>query len=385
MLFSEIIGQSEVKRHLANTVKNRRISHALLFTGPRGTGKLAMAVAYSQYMLCEDRNQDEPCGSCSACIKVAKLVHPDLHFVYPHVKTASKDKEKTKGKIKEDDTLDGKWRNIFLNDPYFTVNDWNKAIDAEKKQAVIYAETSEEIIKKLSFKAFEGEYKIMVIWLAEKMNSQASNKLLKILEEPPENTVFILISEEPELLLPTIRSRVQAIKFDKIDDESLCAAIKKKFNTGDIETLNIARLANGSFSEAALVHNSSEESDFIFSKFVEFMRFCYAAKIQELTTFSEEMAMLNRGRQKQFLVFCQRMIRENFMKHTAIEKLVRLTKKESEFSEKFYKFINSTNVIDLYNEFNSAHYHIDRNGNAKIVFLDLALKITRIFRSKSSA
>ncbi|MBI5219956.1 MAG: DNA polymerase III subunit delta' [Bacteroidia bacterium] len=374
MLFKEVIGQYAIKERLVQTVKEGRISHAQLFIGPKGTGKLAMALAYAQYISCENRQENDSCGVCPSCHKFNKLIHPDLHFVFPVVKKSDK-------KPVSDSYIET-WREVLLQNPYISPNEWYEAIGAEKSQGLIYTDESEEIIRKLNFKTFEGEYKIMIIWLAEKMHPAAANKLLKILEEPPPNTIFFLLSEEPELMLPTILSRTQLIKLPKIDDNSLSETIKDRFDLSDEEIQNIVRISGGSFLNALNIIQSSDEQKFNFKKFQELMRLCYGQKIFELQGWVDSIATVGREKQKSFLGFSLRMIRENFLMHIAKPELIYLTKEESDFSEKFHPFINSANVRQIAEELNKAQYHIERNGNARIVLLDMTLKLVKFLKQK---
>lgn len=375
MLFKEVIGQQKVKKQLIQTVKDSRVSHALLFIGPMGSGKLALALAYSQYISCENKKEDDSCGECLSCRKFNQLVHPDLHFVFPVLK-GNDLKEISDNYIKQ-------WRETILANPYISPNDWFQVIGvSERKQPQIYTAESEEIIRKLNFKTFEGEYKIMIIWLAEKMNNASSNKLLKILEEPPPKTIFILIAEDSSLMLQTILSRTQLIKLSKIDDESLSNSLRKKFSIPELEIQNVVRLANGSFLNAINIIESSDEQNFNFAKFQEVMRLSYGVQILELNKWTEEMAASGREKQKSFFTYCLRMIRENFIMHIQKPELNYMTSEENTFAKKFHPFINEANAQQIAQEFNTAQYHIERNGNPKIIFLDLALKLVKLLKLK---
>lgn len=375
MLFKEVIGQSRIKQRLVQTVQEGRLSHALLLIGPKGSGKLALSIAFAQFISCENRQPDDSCGECASCRKYKLLAHPDLHFVFPVIKSPDK-KEISDNYLKE-------WRNTITENPYISPTEWFQALGiTERKQPMIYTAESEEIIRKLYFKTYESDYKIMIIWLAEKMHNTAANKLLKILEEPPPLTIFILISEDHSLILPTILSRTQLIKLPKIDDESLAGAIAGKYQIPDAEALNVVRLANGSYLDAINILETSEEQKFNFRKFQDLMRLSYGVKIIELQKWSEEMAGSGREQQKSFLTFCLRMIRENFMMHSGKPELIYLTSDEKTFSDKFHPFINAANARLIAGEINTAQYHIERNGNPKIIFLDTALKIVKLLKMK---
>ncbi|HBX51910.1 MAG: DNA polymerase III subunit delta [Bacteroidetes bacterium RIFOXYA12_FULL_35_11] len=372
MLFKEVIGQNEIKKRLIRSVNEGRISHAQLFIGPVGTGKLSLAIAYAQYISCENKQESDSCGECPSCHKYNKLIHPDLHFVFPVIKSGS-----DKGLS---DVFIDKWREAILENPYISPSEWYKKIGAEKKQAIIYSEESENIIHKLNFKTFESEYKIMIIWLAEKMNVQGANKLLKIIEEPPPKTIFILISEEPDQLLQTILSRTQLIKLPRIDDESLMAKLKSDFSLSEEVAINIARISNGSYNDALNNFQSSEETIFNFEQFVSIMRASYGLKMTEIQKWVSDMAEIGRGRQKNFFIYALRMLRENYVQNLKVTNLNYMTKEEQEFSDRFSTFVHRGNIEDITKEINTAIFHIDRNGAARIIFTDLALKLHRLLR-----
>ncbi len=375
MLFKEVIGQHKIKQRLINTVQEGRLSHALLMIGPTGSGKLALAIAYAQYISCENKQETDSCGICPSCRKYNQLAHPDLHFVFPLIKNTDR-KEISDNYLKE-------WREAISENPYISPNEWFQKLGiTERKQPLIYTAESEEIIRKLNFKTYESDYKIMIIWLAEKMHNTAANKLLKILEEPPPMTIFILISEDHSLILSTILSRAQLIKLPKIDNESLASALINKFSLSNEEAENVIRLANGNYLTAINIIETSDEQKFNFTKFQELMRICYGIKILDLQKLTEELSGIGRERQKSFLSYCLRMIRENFIMHTNKPELIYLTKEEKVFSEKFYPFIHAANAQQLAQEFNTAQYHLERNGNPKIILLDMGLKIVRLLKLK---
>ncbi|HOS84065.1 MAG TPA: DNA polymerase III subunit delta' [Bacteroidales bacterium] len=375
MLFSEIIGQTQIKQELLETVRNNRISHALLFYGPEGSGKLSLAIAYAQYINCEQKGEKDSCGVCPSCLKYNKLQHPDLHFVFPVA---------TNTKVKKDPVSDNfiaEWREIFLQQPYMSLDMWLAHIGVENKQGSIQREESREIMRKLNLKTYEAEYKVMIIWMAEKMNETCANKLLKILEEPPAKTLFVLISEHTEDLMATILSRTQIIRIPKIDDESMRQKLASDFSVSgeDLETL--VHNANGNYFKAfELMSFENSNSDF-FNYFTQIMRLAYAKNLPELSTISETMAGIGREKQKGFFEYALKMLRENFILNQKKQEIVYLYKKEKDFSEKFHSFINERNIAQLTKEFNEAHYHIERNGNAKIIFFDLFIKIMMLLRS----
>ncbi|OFX20401.1 MAG: hypothetical protein A2033_13475 [Bacteroidetes bacterium GWA2_31_9] len=370
MQFKDIIGQSEAKKKLLNAVKGNRVSHSVLFLGPEGCGKLGLAIAYAQYISCENKTEEDSCGVCKSCLKFNKLVHPDLHFVFPVFKT----KKITKDPIS--DNFINEWREFVLQNHYFSLNQWTAHIaDSENKQAIISVNESSEIIKKLSFKTFESEYKVMIIWFPEKMNKEASNRLLKILEEPYEKTLFILVSEDSGHIIQTILSRTQLFKISKIDDYSIVNYLIDKHSIEESEAVNIAKLSHGNIINMFQILGSTENSTKFLEDFSTMMRTAFKADTIEISNWAKEISKSGREKIKEYLVYSLRMIRENYLMTNNIPDLVKLTGGETEFSKKFHPFINSRNVPIIYEEINKAYYHIERNGNASIVLLDLALKI----------
>ena len=375
MLFKDIIGQKDIKQDLIDTVRNNRISHALLFYGPEGSGKLSIAISYAQYINCENPTETDSCGVCPSCLKYNKLQHPDLHFVFP-VATNSEIK-----RIPVSDNFIAEWREIFLQQPYLSLDMWLAHIGVENKQGSIQKEESREIVRKLNLKTYEAEYKVMIIWMAEKMNETCANKLLKILEEPPPKTLFILISEHTEDLMSTILSRSQIIRIPKIDDESMREKLEMDFDIHgeDLETL--IHNANGNYFKAfQLVSFENSNSDF-FNYFTQIMRLAYQKNLPELLDISEQIGGMGREKQKGFLEYSLKMLRENFILNQQKQEIVYLYKKEKEFSQKFHSFINERNIAQLTKEFNEAYYHVERNGNSKIIFFDLILKIMVLLRA----
>src|SRR6056297_583467 len=269
MQFKEIIGQHKIKEQLINSVKENRIPHAQLFIGPSGAGKLSLAIAYAQYINCEDKQDNDSCGRCPSCLKYQKLVHPDLHFVFP-VKKASESNPET-----SDDYMNV-WIETLLENPYLSPRKWYDKLALENKQGIIPTSESARIIKKISFKTYEAEYKTMIIWLPERMHRSAANKLLKLIEEPSEKTVFLMISENSDLILPTILSRTQKIKVPKIDDESLFNSVSDTFNLDSKKAQEIVRLANGSYIQALQHINENEENSENLERFKSLMRLCYS-------------------------------------------------------------------------------------------------------------
>lgn len=369
MLFKDVIGQEEIKQRLIQEVSEGRIPHAQLICGPEGVGKLPLALAYARYISCTNRSATDACGVCPSCVKINKLVHPDLHFVFPVVKSGRSDDYITE------------WRKLVLNNPYFSLNHWLNEINAENAQAVIYTKESDEIMKKLSLKSSEGGFKITIIWLPEKMQAACANKLLKLLEEPPEKTVFLLVSENPELILPTILSRTQRFNIRNIDEASIAQALQEKYNIQPTDSVDIAHLANGNFIKALETIHLNEEHQLFFELFVNLMRLSYQRKIREMKLWSEQVSALGRERQKNFLAYCQRMIRENFMYNLRQKELSYMTLNEQNFATRFAPFVNERNVMGIMDELSEAQQHIEQNVNAKMVFFDFSLKMIVLLKN----
>ncbi|MDA3952309.1 MAG: DNA polymerase III subunit delta [Bacteroidales bacterium] len=374
MQFKEVVGHKKIKEKLIHTIKENRVSHAQLFLGAEGSGNLALAIAYAQYLSCDDKQSDDSCGVCPSCTKFKKLVHPDLHFVYP----VSTSKTVKKDPISGD--YIAQWREAIIENPYINQTKWYEIIDVENKQGIISKNESYDILKKLNLKTFESEYKIMIIWLPEKMNAFAANKLLKLIEEPPEKTLFLMVSENTEQILQTILSRIQLIKIAKIDNESMRIALTDKIGLSPEKAQDIAHLSNGNYFSALNLINSEEEESLNFDYFTQFMRLSFQRKIIEIIEWVDEISRIGREKQKNFLAYSIRLIRENFMLNIDNRELVYLTKKELDFSENFSQFIDKENIYPIYDALNRAHSDIEMNAYNKIVFLDLALKIIKLIK-----
>ncbi|HRW62286.1 MAG TPA: DNA polymerase III subunit delta [Bacteroidales bacterium] len=375
MQFKEVIGQQKTKERLINTVKDNRISHAQLFLGPEGSGNLALAIAYAQYIACSNRQENDSCGVCPSCLKYKKMVHPDLHFVYPVATSKAISKDPV-----SDDYI-AQWRETIIENPYISETRWYEIIDVENKQGIISKNESQEILRKLNLKTFEAEYKIMIIWLPEKMNAAAANKLLKLIEEPPEKTLFLMVSENSEQIISTILSRTQLVKIPRIDNDSMRNALCDRFGMTPEKASDIVHLANGNFFDAQNIIHSVEEDEYNFNQFTTLMRYAYQRKMHEIINWVDDIAQIGREKQKSMLAYSLRLIRENFMLNLQKKEMVYLTQKEYDFSVKFSPFINMNNIQVLYQEFNRAHTDIEMNAYAKIVFLDLALKIMKCIRA----
>lgn len=368
MFFRDIIGQVEIKRKFLQEINEGHIAHAQLISGPEGSGKLPLAIAYARYILCTNPSNKDACGVCPSCVKMNKLAHPDLHFAFPIIK-----KKGGKDVICDDYIKD--WREFVIQNPYFTFNHWAKEISAENSQPIIYAKESDEMVRKLSLKSSEGGYKVMIIWLPEKMHTVCANKLLKLLEEPPAKTLFLLVSENSDLILQTILSRTQQVNIRKIEESCITQALKDKYGITEQDALNISHTSNGNFIKAIETIHFNEDTKLFFELFVSLMRLSYMRKLKEMKAWSEQVASMGREKQKNFLEYAQRMIRENFIFNFHLKELTYLNLDEQNFASKFAPFVNEKNAISIMENLELAQQHIEQNVNAKMVFFDFSLKM----------
>lgn len=383
MLFSEVLGLSHIKQHLGRSAEAGRIPHAQLFVGPEGSGTLPMALAYARYVLCGNKG-DENNGGNEACNrKCESYSHPDLHFAFP---VANSDKIKSHA---VSDHFIGEWRQFLKEQPYGNLFDWYRHIGIEKKQGQIGVDDAQDIVKKLSLKSYEGGYKVMLVWMAERLNSAASNKLLKLIEEPPYKTVILLITEDEEQLLQTIRSRCQVLHFPPLSEDAIAAALVSKGLMRD-EAMRIAYEANGNFNKAVDLMNRDSE-DLVFEQwFVQWVRSAFKAKgnkaaIHELILWSEQVSGTGRETQKNFLLYCLSVIRQAMLINYNARSLAYMQIHIDGFKlDKFSAFIHENNVGAIVNELEEAIYHIERNGNSKIIFTDLSIRLTRLLHRKAA-
>ena len=383
MLFKDIIGQEATKRQLRQSVREGRIPHAQLLTGISGIGKLQLALAYAQYLNCPNRTEEDSCGVCPTCLQFERLQHPDLHFVFPIVGS--------------DETCDAflePWRTILLDKHYFDLEDWHNAIGMETKQSMIYEKESGEILRKLSLKPYGNGYKVMIIWQPEKMNITTANKLLKLLEEPPEKTVFLLVSEHPEMLLATIRSRVQTIRVPRLETETITQALVAE-GIEWTKAYDIARIANGSYLAACKKADESEENQQELRDFIALFRDAYTVgvlkdpqkkyeSLKRLRQWSLDMAdsKVGRERQKHFLQYAQQQVRENYIRNVGEAELNYQMEAERDFSVKFAPFIHDGNVEAIMRQLDLAERQIEQNGNAKMIFFDLCLQMIVLIKKQ---
>lgn len=373
MFFKDIIGQNEVKERLISSAGKGIIPHAQLFCGQEGIGKFPLALAYAQYLNCENPSQTDSCGKCPSCVKYNHLAHPDLHFVFPIIKKATKKKEVCDDYITE-------WREFIKQNCYFNLSQWLDYIDAENSQGLIYAKESEEIIRKLSLRIYEAKYKVMIIWLPEKMHESCANKLLKIIEEPTDNTIFLLVSDIPDNIITTIQSRCQRVNIHGVKEKDITQALESAYNITPEDAASVAHLANGSYLKAMETISLNEEHKFFFNLFIQMMRASYARNIKEIKAIGNEIAGVGRENQKGFLKYCQRMIREYFVSNMSQPEMIYLAQDEANFGTRFAPFINERNIMGFMDELALAERHIEQNVNAKMVFFDLCLKITMLIK-----
>ncbi len=371
-VFKDIIGHEEIKLRLVNSLKTGRISHAQLFAGDTGYGSLALALAFAQYVFCTGNKQDDACGKCPSCRKMQKYIHPDLHFVFPVVR-------KTKSPVSDEYLTE--WRRLLSKGPYFSLEEWYAEMGVEDNaQAAIYTEESTNILRKLNLKSFESDYKIMVIWLPEKMNPECSNKLLKIVEEPFDKTLFLMVSEHPEQIINTIQSRLQRIHIPPLHQEQIQQQLVRQKGISDTKAREFAHVASGNWFRALCLLNESEDQVYNQEKFVSLMRLCWERKMLPVNEWVNEIASLGRERQKNFLRHAIRMIRENFIRNFEQADLNYMTEREKNFSLRFSPYVHEGNIFPLTKEFERAYNDISRNGNAKIIFTDLYIKVMQNIR-----
>ena len=383
MLFKDVLGLDHIKNHLASSSDRGRIAHAQLFVGAEGSGTLPMALAYIQYLVCGNINGENKGGIQACNLKFDSLSHPDVHFAFP---TSNSDKVKSHAVSNH---YMEEWRQFLKEQPYGNLFDWYRLIGIEKKQGQIGVDEAMDVVKKLALKSYEGGYKVMIIWMAEKMNTPAANKLLKLIEEPPEKTVFLLITEDEEQILQTIRSRCQILHFPPLAEATIADALVERGLVRE-EALRLAHEANGNFNKAIdLMNNDSE--DLVFEKwFVQWVRSAFKAKgnkaaIHDLIMWGEEVAKTGRETQKKFLKYCLAVMRQALLLNYGAKELAYMKIHVDSFQlEKFAPFVHENNIISIVEELENAMYHIERNGNSKIILTDLSIKLTRLLHRKAA-
>ena len=386
MKFKDVIGQNEVKEKLIKAFKEERVPHTQLFTGKEGTGALPLAIAFSQFINCENRSENDSCGECPSCKKYEKFAHPDLHFIFPSNKPEGfKENPASELFMKQ-------WIEYLQKvDGYALQNEWYSYLNIGKKQGSIYARDANNLIRILGLKAYEAKYKVVIIWMAERMDATPANKLLKTLEEPPENTIIFLISERYELLLPTVRSRAQLVKVPKIKDEELKKAIIEKFpdiaDSKEEYLETIIKNANGSWNKALELVSEEDSTEENFSDFREWLLLCYRYDYPKIFEFAQKMSLKGREKQKSFLQYGLDVVSSSLKINNGNKNLISGTNDEKTFLIKFAPFINEINQLEFYNALNEAVYHIERNAHAGILFGDLSLTLVELLykgRKKTS-
>ena len=378
MFFKDIVGQENVKDVLRQNVAEGRIPHAQLIAGPQGTGGLPLAVAYARYLCCTNRHDGEACGTCPSCMKMNKLVHPDVHFMMPVFKRES---SRPPENYPQSDDFIFDWREAFLDNPYQSLGQWLRAAGADNQQGEIYVAQANEIIRKLSLRSSEGGYRVVILWMPEKMNAECANKLLKLIEEPPTATVFLLVSDEPDAVLPTIQSRTQRLNLRPIPEADVQQALMERFSIEPPMAANVAHTAQGSWAKALSTLRTDDDTRLYTELFIRLMRLAYGRRLREMKQWSEEVAKMGRAPQKQFLDYCQRMTRESFACNFHNPQLTYMNIDETTFTARFAPFVNERNIIGITDTLADAQRDIESNVNAKMVFFDLALKMIMLLKN----
>ena len=377
MFFKDVIGQDELKKQLTETARKGLIPHARLFHGEEGTGAFQLALAYARYLNCTDRHADDSCGKCHTCLQYNEMAHPDLHFVFPMI-TQSKPKKEVC-----DDYL-VEWRAFLRNKmakkAYFTLDTWVDTLGDEKKQAIIYSAESDKIIHKMNLRIYEAAFRVLFIWMPDRMHESCANKLLKLIEEPPTKTAILMITDNLDKTLGTIVSRSQLVQVRPIKPAIIAEALKDQWGVQEDEARTIAHLSGGNYFKAVEYLSAEKDDAYFLEQFKAIMRNGWLRSIVAMKSFSEEMASLGRDKQKNFLVFCQRQIRENFISCLHETSLNFMNKEEADFAVKFSPFVNERNVVDLMDELALAEMHIAQNVNSKMVFFDLSMRITTLVK-----
>ena len=378
MKFQEVIGQGEAKQRLVKLVEEGRVPHAMLFTGPKGCGKMAMAMAFASYLLCANRHDGDSCGTCQQCIMLRKWAHPDLHFNYPVIKQSGT----TSDYKPVSDDFSKEWHDLLADGPYFTIEQWLQAMGTTTQQAIMTVKEADAISHKLSLRSSQGGYKVSLIWLPERMREDTANKLLKMIEEPPSQTVFILVSENPAALLETIRSRTQLFGMHRIAIEDIELALVQKRGIDEEPAKKLARFAEGSWLKALDALDAESENREFLTDFISLNRLSFSRDVKGLAKWSQDVTKYGREKQKRMLAFFLRMTRESFMYNFHIPQLTYLTTQEENFVKKFAPFMNENNVMEMAEVFSEAIRDIGQNANARIVFFDVALQSTKLIRNK---
>ena len=378
MTFEEVIGQEEAKQRLITLVEEQRVPHAMLFTGPMGCGKMAMAMAFASYLLCANKHDGDSCGACPQCAMLRKWAHPDLHFTFPVIKP----KNSTSDYKPISDDYIREWRELLADGPYFTIEQWLEAMRTESQQAIMTVREADELTHQLSLRSSQGGYKVAIIWMAERMNEATANKLLKLIEEPPSQTVFLLVSENPAALLETIRSRTQLFVMPRIETEKIEEALIQKRGIDADAAHRIARIAEGNWLKALDALDAESESKEFLEDFKMMTRMSFTRKVDGMAQWTANVTKYGREKQRRMLTYFLRMVRESFMYNFHIAELSYMTSEEENFVKRFAPYVNEANVILLSDLFSKAITDIGRNANARMVFFDIALQATVLLRKQ---
>lgn len=367
MFFKEIVGQKAIIADLVKEVSSQKIAHGKLLVGSPGYGTYALALAYTRYVLCENPKPVDGCGNCSSCIQMNDLQHPDVHYVYPVVQSISKTSE---GLLNE-------WRSLVKRTPYFSLFDWLKVMDEKERNPIIGVEESKEIIKKISLKSFQGGYKVVIIFGAEQMNLECSNKLLKVLEEPPPKTLFLLLSEHLQEILPTIQSRTQTISIPRLQSMEIAAYIEQKYAMQRQVADGLAAFSDGDLATALNLLENDEFMEVYRDLFIQLMRCCFKKNVNEMISWAEDISSLTKERQKLFVLYALHMLRQCNVLNYLGKEHVRLTEEEYAFSEKFSPYITGNNIRQFIESMDSAYYGLERNASAKMLFTEMSFQVMR--------
>lgn len=378
MFFRDVIGQQRLKRKLRESVLNGRVAHAQMISGPSGAGALPLALAYAQYMACTDRTDSDSCGECNACKRYTKLEHPDLQLIFPKNLTSEGE---GKGFSSKDFVI--RFREAVLDNPYLSLQEWLAFLGIENKQGSINVLDSAEILHNLSYKVYEAEYRVIVLWLAEKMNTDAANKLLKVLEEPPQRTVFLFTCESTENMLATILSRVQTHRLDRLAESDMTAGLVNSHRADESQASLVAHLADGDFGLALQLLRDPEAVHSTVQFFITWMRACYGLNMEALASLMDEFQKMGRERQKELLTQACGLLRNVLLYRLNPSGNHAMMRQQMEFVQKFSRFISADNMEGLLEEFDRAHYHIERNAHPKILFTDLSYSISELLQKEA--
>lgn len=371
MQFSEVIGQNKIKEKLIQTVQSDRISHAQLFHGKLGSGSFALALAYAQYVFCKNKQETDSCGTCPSCLKINNLSHPDLHFSFP---------VQLESKKKTSDAFVQEWRKMILENPYSSEQDWYLKNGNEKKKGIIGVDESVEVAKSISLKSYEGGYKISIIWLAENMNAASANKLLKLIEEPPDNTLIFLCVESLETILPTILSRTQVVRLAPLSELEIAKKLEEKQNLSPQRAIEIAGYVNGDYSLALNELTRGDEGSFFFDNFVSWMRLCFKKDVAGAVKFVAEVQKMGKEKQKAFLLFVLSIFQKSLAGNYVGIQSIKTSEEQKKFIQNFMPYVHERNIGHLHSIMSEAYYNIDRNANAKILFLDLSFNLFKLIK-----